>query len=279
MDAYGRGRQARNEGPFARRERGLTSALVLAGTRPGGDPLAGLEGKPHKALIEVDGRTILERVVTALRHAGLGRIAVSCDDGPVAELARALGCEVLQPGAGPSESASAAFSVLRAPLLITTADHALLQPEWVHNLIEGTPADADLGVALAKREDIEEAMPGSSRTYLRFADGSWSGCNLFYLRTHRAEAALATWRSVESDRKRPWRIVRKLGISTLTSYAFGCLAIGDGIAQLGHRIGIEIRLVKMLDGLAAVDVDSQQDIKDIRTLLARQGSDHGPSFP
>lgn len=250
----------------------MTAALVLAGTRPGGDPLAGAEGKPHKALIEIEGRALLERVVVALSEAGIERIGVSCDEGPVADLARRLGCEIMPTGAGPSESASIAFARLGAPLVITTADHALLKPEWVRELIEQTPEDADLGVALAQREAIEVTMPGSKRTYLRFADGAWSGCNLFFLRTPAAEAALATWRSVEADRKRPWRIARRLGLGTLITYAAGQLSLADGIARLGRRIGIEARMVRASDGLAAVDVDKPQDLVDIRAYLARTAS-------
>lgn len=246
----------------------MTSALVLAGTRPGGDPLVGAEGKAHKALIQIEGQPLLERVVTALRDAGIERIGISCDEGPVADLARDLECAVLPTGAGPSESASIAFEALGAPLVITTADHALLRPEWVRTMIEGTPGDADLGVGLALREDIEQAMPGSKRTYLRFADGAWSGCNLFFLRTTAAEAALDTWRGVEADRKRPWRIAGRLGFGTLLTYATGRLSLADGIARLGRRIGIKAHLVRMRDGLAAVDVDKPQDLADIRELLS-----------
>ena len=45
------------------------TALVLAGTRAGGDPLAEYAGVSHKALIEVGGRTMVERVVEALAAA------------------------------------------------------------------------------------------------------------------------------------------------------------------------------------------------------------------
>ena len=66
------------------------SALVLAGTRPGGDPLAQQIGVAHKALVEIAGEPILTRVVTALRGGGAAQVAVSCVEGPVAELARLL---------------------------------------------------------------------------------------------------------------------------------------------------------------------------------------------
>lgn len=249
------------------------SGLILAGTRPGGDPLARELGVAHKALIEVGGEPILARVVGALREAGLARVLVSADDPEVVALAQSLGAEIVPPASGPSESASVAFDLVGAPLIVTTADHALLRGEWVSELVAGTPADADLSVMMAQRADIERTLPDTQRTYLRFADGEWSGCNLFYLAKPQARAALATWRAVEADRKRPWKLVARLGLPNLLAYALGRLTLGDGLARLGRRIGVEARLVKAGDGRAAIDVDKSRDLEDVRRLLAMDAAD------
>ena len=182
----------------------VRSALVLAGSRPGApDPVALAEGVAHKALAQVGGTPMLARVVAALREAGVAQIAVSADEPAVTALARALGCRVIAPGPGPSASVAAGFAELGAPMLVTTADHALLDAQWVRAFLSDTPADADVAILLAHRDAVEQAAPGSRRTYLRLADGGWSGCNLFLLATPQAEAAIATWSAVEADRKRP----------------------------------------------------------------------------
>lgn len=248
--------------------------MILAGTRAGGDRLAVAEGVSHKALIEVGSSPMLARVIDALRDSGAEVIAVSCDDPAVIALATSLGARVLPTGRGPSNSAAIAFEDLGAPLLITTADHALLEGAWVRQLVQNTPDDADIGVMLARREAIEAALPHSRRTYLRFADGHWSGCNLFYLRTPGARAAIDSWQAVEADRKRPWRIARRLGLPTLLSYAAGRLTLAEGLGRLGNRLGLTARLIEAEDGLAAVDADKPTDLADIRELLRRRDITH-----
>lgn len=244
------------------------SALILAGSRPGApDPLALAERVAHKALVEVGGEPMLARVVTALRGAGIGRIAVSASDSAVIAVAEGMGCEVLPTGKGPSASVAIGLEVLGAPLLVTTADHALLRPEWISDFVRDTAMDSDVAVLLARREAIEAAVPGSRRTYLRFADGQWSGCNLFLLAKPRAGAAIETWKMVEADRKRPWRIAARLGPGILLSYALGRLTLAEAIARLGRRIGVTASLVAARDGLAAVDVDKVQDLIDVRQIL------------
>ncbi|WP_374410877.1 NTP transferase domain-containing protein [Novosphingobium colocasiae] len=245
------------------------AALILAGSRPGApDPVAHAQGVSHKALVDVNGRPMLARVVGAVREAGLSPIAVVASDPEVIALAQRLDCAVISAEQGPSASVAAAFERLGAPLLVTTSDHALLRPEWIAQFLRDTPGGTDVSVLLARREAIEAAMPGSRRTYLRLADGAWSGCNLFLLRTPAARAALDTWSMVEANRKKPWRIAARLGPGMLLAFLLGRLSLAAALDRLGRGIGIVARPVAADDGLAAVDVDKPSDLEDARRLLA-----------
>ena len=242
-------------------------ALVLAGTRPGGDAFAASHGVSHKALIEAGGTPMLLRVIAALREAGCDRIVVAADDPAVIDVAHAQGCGIVVPAAGPSASVLAGLDKLGSPLLVTTSDHALLTATMVGCLLQDTPRNADVSVMLAHRNRIETAVPGSRRTYLKFADGSWSGCNLFLLQTKRAHAAIAFWSRIEKDRKRPWRIAARLGPAFLAMILTRRLSASEAVARLGRKIGVTAALVPAQDGLAAVDVDKQEDLEAVRAIL------------
>lgn len=243
------------------------NALILAGSRPGApDPVAAHAGVAHKALAEVGGATLLARVAGALRAAGAARIAVSANDPAVIAEAARLGLETLAPDTGPSGSVAQGLAALGPPLLVTTADHALLEAEWVTRFVADVPADADVAVLLARRDAVEAAAPGTRRTYLRFADGHWSGCNLFLLRTPDAARAIGLWSQVEADRKRPWRIVRRLGPGLLLRYLIGRLTLAEAVAHLGRTAGVRAAAVASPFGLAAVDVDKPEDLALVRRL-------------
>ncbi|GAB3663726.1 nucleotidyltransferase family protein [Ramlibacter alkalitolerans] len=255
---------------------GLT-ALVLAGTRPGGDPLAEYAGVSHKALIAIGGSTMIERVVAALAAAPeVGRILVAIDSPQRLEgLAGLLPASCGKPLAtlptadGPSATVAAALAREGAPLLVTTADHALLQPEWIHEFLAACPADADVVAALAGRAAVEAAAPGTRRTWLRFADGDFSGCNLFLLARPQAAGAVALWRELEAARKEPLRLMQRLGWSFALRYRFGRLSSTAAVARLGAMAGnARVALVAMRDGRAAIDVDKPADLDLVRALVS-----------
>jgi GTP:adenosylcobinamide-phosphate guanylyltransferase len=259
---------------FGKAVTGFT-ALVLAGSRQRLDPVAAYGGVSDKALIHIAGETMLAHVVDALRQAGAARIAVSASSAAVADHARALGAEVFDAAGGPSLSARHGLERLGAPLLITTADHALLEPQWIEQLLTEAPADRDVCVLLARRQAVEAAAPATKRTYLRFADADWSGCNLFLCATMRALAAIDFWQQLEQDRKRPWRIVLRLGPVKLLRYLAGGMSLPMALDLLGQRAGVRVGMVAASSGGAAIDVDTPADLDLVRRLRAAAVSDRG----
>lgn len=252
---------------------GLT-ALVLAGTRAGGDPLAAYAGVSHKALIEVGGCTMIERVVGALAAIpDIARIVIAIERPEIlstlAGLRAAAGGKPLltAPAAdGPSASVASMLKREGTPLLVTTADHALLRPEWLRSFLDACPPNIDVAVALARRQAILAAAPDTQRTYLRFTDGEYSGCNLFLLRRPAAAGVVDLWQRLESERKRPLRMVRKLGISFALRYRFGRLGLDDALARLERLSGARVGIVELADGRAAIDVDTPVDLDLVRRL-------------
>ena len=205
------------------------NALVLAGSRPGGDPLAQHAGVSHKALIEVSGHTMIERVVAALAAVPeVGRIVIAIDR-PEVLLSlpglRGPACPklvtMMPAAASPSASVAAALEREGTPLLVTTADHALLVPEWLHEFLDACPPEADVAVALARKAAVLACAPGTQRTYLRFADGEFSGCNLFCFQRPAAVGVVRLWRELEAHRKSPLRMMLQLGIRTALRYRLG----------------------------------------------------------
>ncbi|MDE1172913.1 MAG: NTP transferase domain-containing protein [Parvibaculaceae bacterium] len=250
------------------------AALVLAGSRQGpADPMAVAAHVTHKALIPVGGRPMILRVIEALeRSPRIGQIAVVIENAAaLAPLNLGERVAVLPAADGPSLSVRHALETLGTPLLVTTADHALLEPEWVDYFLAHVPADADVAAALAPQAKVMAAVPGTRRTFLRFSDGAFSGCNLFYFSTPKANRAVAFWGRMETERKHPLRMARILGIATLLRYVTRTLSLSGVARHLGRLTNLSVSLVQLPYGLAAVDVDKPADLELVEQVLKRGG--------
>lgn len=256
---------------------GRFRALVLAGERPG-SALAAQLGVPAAVLAQVGGVPMLDRVLGALgdAHCVDGGLVV----GPRAEVVAAEGLTARleaqgfgwhAPEDGPAASVLAGYGALAtdAPVLVTTADHALLRAPLVERFCaDALASGADFAVGLARHADVMAALPGTRRTALRFADGHRCGCNLFAVLRPQGLAAVRLWRQVEAHRKQPWRVMRLLGSAAVARYLAGRLTTEDALARLSAAAGCRVLEVPVADGLAAVDVDSVADWEQANALLA-----------
>lgn len=247
-------------------------AVLLAGDRPGGSRLAQAAGVPAGALAPVAGQPCIARALAALRAAPCidGGLIVGPDEAALRQ-SEALAA-LLAPGdyrwiapaaAGPAESALRALDELHDayPVLLTCADHALLSAETLERFAaDALAANAQALVGLVRFDQVMRRFPGSRRTRLRFRNQSRCGANLFLLRDPAARQAVDFWRAMQQDRKRPWRIAARLGLGLSMRYALGQLSIAEAFDRLSAKAGCRIGWVEVDDPLAAVDVDSPQDL-------------------
>ncbi len=254
------------------------TGLVLAGSRGEGDPLAQAQNVRHRALLEVVGVPMLLRVLRTLRASqGVGRLVVSIDDPSaiedvpeIAALVRDGTLAVHRSLASPSRSVLDALERFGTgePVLITTADHALLRPEIVeHFLAAVDSSEADVLVGLVSRSVIQARFPESTRTYLSFRDEHYSGANLFAFRTPAARQAAAFWVRAESHRKRPWRLVSVFGPISLLLFLLRRLDLDAALARASRAIGARVEAVRLPFAEAAVDVDKPSDLDLVPKLL------------
>ena len=257
------------------------TALVLAGSRGPDDPVASAAGVAHKCLVPVAGVPMAVRVVETLAACpGVDRIAVALEDPALLDdlpalrpLIAAGRCTLVPTAATPSLSVQRALDELTdpLPLLVTTGDHPLLTPEIVTRFCRAARGTgADFAAGLTPASAIRRAYPGAKRTYLRFRDERYSGANLFAVLKPEGRRAVAFWRRVEQERKRPWRLVRAFGWRPLVAYVLGRLTLDDAMARASRVIGARIAAVVMPQPEAAIDVDKQADLELVETILAQR---------
>lgn len=256
------------------------SALVLAGDRGRHDPVAQATGAPCKALVQAGGTPLLQRVLQTLDQCPA--IEHCCVVGPdsslieqnpaLTRIMQAVEAEWISPGTSPVASVLKGLAALpqNNPVLITTADHALLTPAMVARMCQ-PQEQLDLGVGLIDHSIIKQAYPQSRRTTTRLGGICYCGCNLFALHHPRGRRLIERWRRVEQQRKHPIRIVAgMLGWQAVLAYILRFLSLQGAFERLSRRHGVSTGPILLTDPDSAVDVDSVSDWHQVEAILAER---------
>jgi GTP:adenosylcobinamide-phosphate guanylyltransferase len=247
------------------------TAVLLAGSRPGGDPFARSMGVSHKALIPTAGEPMILRPLRALLASGqVGDILVLTQD-PVDLRPVLPNSERVRLLASGETIASTITDLigsgaLNFPALITTADHALLDPEIIAEFVARAEG-ADLAIGVVERQPLLARLPTTKRTWLRFRGGAYTGANLFALGSAAALPAIERWRSVEQDRKKGWRVLAAIGPALLLGAVLRVRTLDQSAAAVGRKLGMTIRAVVLSNPLAGVDVDKPEDHALVEAIL------------
>jgi GTP:adenosylcobinamide-phosphate guanylyltransferase len=252
------------------------TAIVLAGRRPGTDPLAAHFDVALKALVPVRGQPMLVRVVETLRaHAFVDKIVVVSQDHDSFRDLPALNHDdrlsFFAGGDSVSEALADAMGAVATdyPFLVTTADNVLIDADIITRFVERATADgADLAVAVVERRVLETAYPGNRRTWLRFRGGAYSGANLFWFADPRGLRVLSTWRGIEQQRKRGRAVVGAFGPLILAAVGMRLASLDQALRWAGRRLGVRTAAVVLPVAEACIDVDSVADHALVEAIVA-----------
>ena len=248
------------------------TALVLAGSRPGRDPLLEGNGVSTKAVLPVAGQPMLTYPLAALSDvSAVGHLLVYAQRPDEVEPVLAAFPQAKTHMSLGSIAATVERALLEqgGPLLVTTADNALLTAEMV-NLFLAQAKGADVAVALVEKRVVEEAGYESRRTWLRFRSGAWSGANLFWLAGPQCLPLIRFWASIEQERKKGWRIISAFGPLLALRAALRLADIHTLVRQAGRRFGVAAKVVALPQAEACIDADKPSDIILIERILAER---------
>lgn len=257
-------------------------AVVLAADRTAKDPITQHTGAACKAFAPVDGVPMVIRVLDALAASNLISTIILCGPPealhihcPELKQRIASGEVIWLPNLNsPSRSAESGLNQVPSdtPVLLTTADHALLTPRIVQNFLRDslvTKGDAIVGTI--RQQTIAAAFPDSKRTVIRLRDGGFCGCNLFAFNNSHGRTLIRFWRQVEDLRKHPWKIIKQvLGFRMVLSYLFGLLTLQQALEAISEKSGVKIQAIMLDDPRAGIDVDKVEDLALAESILNRK---------
>lgn len=251
--------------------------VILAGGIPEpDDPMySSTQGKP-KALLDMGGRTMLERVVDALQSSR------SVEEIVVVGLGGDLGMRFQRPvhhlpdqGGLVSNGIAGADWLMRerpkaSVFLACTADIPTITGAIVDQHIDGCrPFDKGIYYSLVSKETMEARFPGSNRTFVKLRGAEVAGGDLAVMQFAIVHQNRELWHSLTNARKHAWRIARGVGLGVLLKLLTRRLSPADIEATAFRLIGVPAEVIISPFAELAMDADKPHQVEMLRAQFAR----------
>jgi len=264
-------------GSVARGSTGLR-LVVLAG-QGGRDPdgLAARFAVSHKCLVPLAGKPLVAHVLgTAAAHPLVASLAVCIEPeafDPIWDVLTRLpgrgSVKLVEARPSIAQSVRAAVEAWDGPVIVTTADHALLSSEAIDAVVAALD-HADAALALVPRDAVLAAHPEGKRHFLAFADGEFANCNLYGMSGPAALGALDPFRQPGQIAHAGARVGRAIGLVTWLGVRFRLLTLTGALERIAKRLKLQIAPVILADGRQAIDLDDEHSYAVVSQLLGRE---------
>lgn len=247
-------------------------AVVLAGGKMP-ESLQGVAGATERALIEIEGRTLLDCVLDSLRETpAVTRIICVATPDALAS----LDSDIVGLAAGDKMTGNLFLGARQAQsdsILVVTADAPLVTSRTWKSFLDGARAqNLEAAYPIVRRSDVEAQFPGGKRTYAALAEGSFTGGNAFLLPKNRLEHIEPLINQAFENRKNPLALARMLGAQFIFRALAKKLTVGEVETKISGFLGCRAGAVIVSDAAIAFDVDKIEDLKTAREVAGKRRS-------
>lgn len=250
--------------------------IVTAGGLPGPeDPLYPYtQGKP-KALLDMGGRTMLERVMDALQSSKYVEsiVLIGLEDNMGMQFKRPIDQYLPDEGSLVGNVLSG-VNWLRneypdmKSVLFCSSDVPAVTAANVDSYVESCePFDKGIYYIFVTREEMEARFPGSKRTYTKLKGVEIAGGDIAIAQVDIADENEELWRSLTNARKNAWKLARIVGLKVLLKLLFRRLTIADIEETATRIIGRPAKIVLNAPAEMAMDVDKPEQLELLRADL------------
>ena len=245
--------------------------IVLAGTAKPSE-LTKSERVQNKAFIQIHGQAMLSYVVTALKQVSdIDKIVLV---GPEHEIKSIFtpsdALLVVAEGKNIVENLKRGLIELKIPktCLIVTADSAFLTANTIKNFLEACqPLTAAVYYPIISRINTEKRFPGVKRTYVKLADGEFTGGNALLIDPTRLKQVLPEAERFFELRKSPLRLASTLGTDLVLKFLTKRLTIAEVEKRFADLFSVTGKAVILSDAELGTDVDKPEDLQLARDYL------------
>ncbi len=238
-------------------------AIVLAGG-PHDELAARTPGAPNKAFVEINGATLVERTLRALRGSvSVGRIVVVAPPASHGSAALALADDVRPDGVRIRDSLrnGLAGSDPDAAILVSASDLPVLTPRAIDDYIHRAEAvNADLTYGCLEKSVHMAAFPEAPHTWAHLRDGDYCGTGFITLKPRVWPALERVIEKLGEARKNPLKLASLFGWRILWRYALRRLTIAQAEARAAYVTGAPVRAIVTPYAEIGINVDRLSDI-------------------
>lgn len=262
--------RSRNAGDAA------VNGVILTGKRTVHNQFLQFAGVSNKALIEIDGKAMIQHVVDALNESRYIQsiYLVAPEDLEGLSFDSEKPVKIIPCGDTVVENLLTAIhkSGEAENVVITTCDNPLFRGFMLDEFIQRClTTDADFYYSVGKESVIKASYPEVTRTYVRAKDDGYTGANVYFVNKRRFSADEEMLAKIDSYRKTPWKYVKLLGRRPLLKFALNRITLAEVEARASKIIGCRFKLVPMPFPECGIDVDKVSDLTFVRALVQKRG--------